>query len=575
MSDVKLTDEVLADLESKAKAATEGPWTEGVAGEVLSGDGDVLFPPVMGDKDEGIFYASGGENTETLTPDMAFITAANPLAVLALVAEVRRFRAAQSAAPAEVQKAHSDAALYFRKLWEGGTEVTPEEYRDLHRDALALLHDTAALVPSLRAAVGTANDATATAMGAMTPTVPQGMTLLGGVRWLLEQLSNERLAHGSARAKVAALVAEVRESRALVERVWKALDNPSARALDVDPADLVAALKGSHSQLRGMLDRSEAACASYVEQLQMVAKRAASFEHAESCPAGDDMPEGEDAPRCDCAVGLARDAAAPTQFPGAALLADARRYRALVKSTPAEVKKDMEALALALRGGDADAALSALNRLCDGAMEAAELRALFEKQEARVQEATALWQADHEKPDVLPDLGDLVTWLLKRVESVEAAMHRLRQQDTDRRAAVREAKARPDGAGAEAAAYLESVAVGSVDFLTCAWCQHKGHPATAPRSEWVKDERGLMCPYAGHLVVFEDDGATEAAEPVMENRAPLSDFLDRCSGTPIHDDELLDEAALTEGEVGDAARAVKAARKLFDVVLKQAGWEPG
>lgn len=43
-----------------------------------------------------------------------------------------------------------------------------------------------------------------------------------------------------------------------------------------------------------------------------------------------------------------------------------------------------------------------------------DLNSLFELQQARVSEATKLWQAAHNKPNVLPDLGTLVEWLIKR-----------------------------------------------------------------------------------------------------------------------------------------------------------------
>lgn len=42
----------------------------------------------------------------------------------------------------------------------------------------------------------------------------------------------------------------------------------------------------------------------------------------------------------------------------------------------------------------------------------AEMNALFELQHTRVGEATELWRNAHNQPDVLPDLGKLVEWLL-------------------------------------------------------------------------------------------------------------------------------------------------------------------
>jgi len=42
------------------------------------------------------------------------------------------------------------------------------------------------------------------------------------------------------------------------------------------------------------------------------------------------------------------------------------------------------------------------------------LEMLFDLQHSRVTEATKLWQAAHDKPDILPDLGTLVEWLMQR-----------------------------------------------------------------------------------------------------------------------------------------------------------------
>lgn len=49
--------------------------------------------------------------------------------------------------------------------------------------------------------------------------------------------------------------------------------------------------------------------------------------------------------------------------------------------------------------------------------EAERLRELFALQRTRMREATALWQAAMAKPDVFPDLGELIAWLIQRAES--------------------------------------------------------------------------------------------------------------------------------------------------------------
>jgi len=45
------------------------------------------------------------------------------------------------------------------------------------------------------------------------------------------------------------------------------------------------------------------------------------------------------------------------------------------------------------------------SRLVKVTLENQELEMLFDLQHSRVTEATKLWQAAHDKPDVLPDLG--------------------------------------------------------------------------------------------------------------------------------------------------------------------------
>lgn len=78
-----ITDDVLAELERKARAATPGPWTHCV------------------DDDNSSYVAAGElvvcEVAQAFSDNLAdgdFIAAADPPAVLALVAEVLRLRAA-------------------------------------------------------------------------------------------------------------------------------------------------------------------------------------------------------------------------------------------------------------------------------------------------------------------------------------------------------------------------------------------------------------------------------------------------------------------------------------------------
>ena len=56
----------------------------------------------------------------------------------------------------------------------------------------------------------------------------------------------------------------------------------------------------------------------------------------------------------------------------------------------------------------------------------AELEALFALQKTRMAEATRMWQEATGKQDVLPDLGDLLAWLMVRLvelEALEKALH--------------------------------------------------------------------------------------------------------------------------------------------------------
>ena len=52
-------------------------------------------------------------------------------------------------------------------------------------------------------------------------------------------------------------------------------------------------------------------------------------------------------------------------------------------------------------------------------------------------------------------------------------------------------------------------------------------------------------------------------------------FVSEYSGAPIDDDELLSIAEDVDGEIGAAAKAVKAARRTFDTALEAVGFEVG
>lgn len=49
-----------------------------------------------------------------------------------------------------------------------------------------------------------------------------------------------------------------------------------------------------------------------------------------------------------------------------------------------------------------------------------ELEQLFDLQHTRTVEADKLWQQAHNRPDLWPDLGQLVGWLMSRYDSLQA-----------------------------------------------------------------------------------------------------------------------------------------------------------
>jgi hypothetical protein len=81
------------------------------------------------------------------------------------------------------------------------------------------------------------------------------------------------------------------------------------------------------------------------------------------------------------------------------------------RAVDAEFADDLEAALKAVGYTPGRSLLDEVGRLRD---EAKELNQLFDLQYTRTRRATALWQEAHNKPDVLPDLGELIGWLLER-----------------------------------------------------------------------------------------------------------------------------------------------------------------
>ena len=103
MTTIAITDELLSDLEAKAREATPGPWdwdedSESIQGGVGSPAEGVHIAMVAVASDFGcIDYDEHPEKLEEVerecTANAHLIARANPRTVLALVAEVRRLRA--------------------------------------------------------------------------------------------------------------------------------------------------------------------------------------------------------------------------------------------------------------------------------------------------------------------------------------------------------------------------------------------------------------------------------------------------------------------------------------------------
>ena len=61
--------------------------------------------------------------------------------------------------------------------------------------------------------------------------------------------------------------------------------------------------------------------------------------------------------------------------------------------------------------------LEVMKFLPDVLEEMKELNALFAAQWERMGDATKLWQEEHNQPDIQPDLGKLLTWLLFKINT--------------------------------------------------------------------------------------------------------------------------------------------------------------
>lgn len=210
------------------------------------------------------------------------------------------------------------------------------------------------------------------------------------------------------------------------------------------------------------------------------------------------------------------------------LVAEVRRQRAARKASPADVRRAAATLADALN--DSMPGLrDALDLLVDAASDAAETRALIEKQHRVTLAADALWRAEHNEEDTWPDLGALISWLISRA-----------------------------GAGFV-------VHPGQREYFERALCFFE---QDGPGILWADSAVQAL-----RMVLALP--TTEAPPPPTEaDTMPVHEFAARYTGSPpLHTDAFLTEAACVEGEVGRAARAVQGARVRLNAAMRAAGVE--
>lgn len=210
------------------------------------------------------------------------------------------------------------------------------------------------------------------------------------------------------------------------------------------------------------------------------------------------------------------------------LVAEVRRQRAARKASPADVRRAAATLADAL--SDSMPGLKdALDLLVDAASDAAETRALIEKQHRVTLAADALWRAEHNEEDTWPDLGALISWLISR-------------------------------AGAGLVVHPEQ----RVAFSSALWAlEGMERPGFYDEALTQALRMVLALP------------TTEAPPPPAEaDTVPVHEFAARHAGNPLlGTDAFLTEAAHVEGEVGRAARAVQGARVRLNAAMRAAGVE--
>lgn len=111
-------------------------------------------------------------------------------------------------------------------------------------------------------------------------------------------------------------------------------------------------------------------------------------------------------------------------------------------------------------------------------------KATFDLQHTRTVKADKLWQVAHDKPDVWPDLGELIDWLLGRADAAERELAQWKESDQRNNAEAGVWHGRHDAAQVELAEAMEKLA--DLDSV------YKEQMIWASRQSLLIDEHGTI-----------------------------------------------------------------------------------
>lgn len=261
-------------------------------------------------------------------------------------------------------------------------------------------------------------------------------------------------------------------------RVWGALDNPGMKALDVDPAELVKALKGSHAQ---QLRRAE----TLATELDVVKEEARCL--------------GRTLKAVESALGPGAGPA-PARVAG---LVDAARQDASVREVRQKLRlEEVHNAALALAAKEVDAAAADWDRKASDTQPGNVLRgaATLIRQMMKAVPAGTFGLRDSVLEEVIGQV------LEPRIRGLRCVIEFYGRNPSI--AADRTAKA------TIRAELLESLLLtlrsmqkvkpqDRAELFTCPICRDAGHPCIFPCSEWPSLPDGARaCPFAGHAVML-------------------------------------------------------------------------